>query len=132
MTYTYDVRNTGNVPLANVAERITDDTCSPLTFVRGDQDGDGLLDTPNSIFEDALDETWRFTCTMTIDETTTNTVVVTGTPTESGGVPLCSETESTPECDVEDDDHAVVEVVPPPPGELAITKEVTSGTRPQP
>ncbi len=127
VTYTYEVRNTGDVPLSNVAERITDDTCSPLTFVGGDQDGDGLLDTINSIFEDALDETWRFRCTMTIAETTTNTVVVTGTPTESGGIPLCREGESTLECDVDDQDTATVVVVPPAPGALAITKDVTSG-----
>ena len=129
VTYTYDVRNTGDVPLADVAERISDDTCSPLTFVRGDQDGDGLLDTINSIFEDALDETWRFTCTMTIDETTTNTVVVTGTPTNSDGTPLCPEGDNPVECDVTDDDPATVEVVPPPPGELAITKDVTVRAR---
>ena len=48
VTYTYDVRNTGDVPLADVAERITDDTCSPVTYVRGDQDDDELLDTPTA------------------------------------------------------------------------------------
>ena len=73
VTYTYRVRNTGDVPLADVAERITDDTCSPVTYVSGDTDGDGLLDTPDSIFEDSLDETWVFTCTTDVDETTTNT-----------------------------------------------------------
>jgi uncharacterized repeat protein (TIGR01451 family)/LPXTG-motif cell wall-anchored protein len=64
---------------------------------------------------------------MTIDETTTNTVVVTGTPTDSGGGTLCNEGESTLECDVDDEDTALVEVVVPPPGALAITKDVTSG-----
>ena len=82
VTYTYQVRNTGDVPLAGVADRITDDTCSPVTYVSGDEDGDGLLDTPTSIFEDALDETWIFTCTTTVDEDTTNVVTVTGTPTD--------------------------------------------------
>ena len=33
--------------------RIRDDTCSPVHYVSGDQDDDGLLDTPTSIFEDA-------------------------------------------------------------------------------
>ena len=78
VTYTYEVRNTGDVPLAGVADSITDDTCSPVTYVRGDHDDDGLLDTPNSIFEDRLDETWVFTCTTDVDEDTTNTVVVAG------------------------------------------------------
>ena len=64
------------MPLADVAERITDDTCSPVRYVSGDQDDDGLLDTPNSIFEDAADETWIFTCTHDVDRDTTNTVVV--------------------------------------------------------
>ena len=33
VTYTYEVRNTGDVPLAGVAARIVDDTCSPVTYV---------------------------------------------------------------------------------------------------
>ena len=74
-----------------MAERITDNTCSPVTYVSGDEDDDGLLDTPNSIFEDALDEMWTFTCTTTISQTTTNTVVVPGTPTDPGGTPLCTQ-----------------------------------------
>ena len=82
VTYTYHVRNTGDVPLAGVKDAITDDTCSPVTYVSGDKDGDNLLDTPNSIFEDALDETWVFTCTTTVDQDTTNTVIVSGTPTD--------------------------------------------------
>ena len=61
VTYTYEVTNTGDVPLAGVAETITDDTCAPVEYVSGDIDGDGLLDTPRSIFEDKADETWVFT-----------------------------------------------------------------------
>jgi LPXTG-motif cell wall-anchored protein len=134
--YTYEVRNTGDVPLAGVAERITDDTCSPVSYVSGDQDEDGLLDTPTSIFEDALDETWTFTCTVTLSETTTNTVVVTGTPTDPGGVALCGGEEGeggaaqVPEpCDVTDDDQATVTVVDP--GTITIRKRTpgTTGAR---
>jgi len=106
VTYTYEVRNTGDVPLADVAARITDDTCAAVMYVSGDDDGDGLLDTPTSIFEDAGDETWVFTCTATVDATTTNTVVVTGTPVDPGGAPLC-----TDGCDVSDDASATVTVV---------------------
>jgi hypothetical protein len=89
VNYTYNVRNTGDVPLADVASRITDDTCSPVQYASGDLDGDQLLDTANSIFEDALDETWVFTCSAFVDEDTTNTVVVTGTPTDPEGEALC-------------------------------------------
>jgi hypothetical protein len=89
VTYTYHVHNTGDVPLAGVKEGITDDTCSPVAYVSGDKDGDNLLDTPHSIFEDALDETWVFTCTTTVDHDTTNTVTVPGTPTDPDGNPLC-------------------------------------------
>jgi archaellum component FlaG (FlaF/FlaG flagellin family) len=134
VTYTYLVRNTGDVPLAGVAERITDDTCSPVTYVSGDQDGDGLLDSPISIFEDALDETWTFTCTTTIDATTTNTVVVNGTPTDGGGEPLCADEgpvgeavlQTFDECEVLSDSVAAVTVVDP--GAIVIGKQTTVGT----
>src|SRR5262249_12458269 len=104
VTYTYQVRNTGNVPLGGVADRITDDTCATPTYVSGDDDGDGLLDTPTSLFEDAADEVWTFTCTTTIAQTTTNTVTVTGTPTDTGGVPLCGvgRLSGADPCDVTD------------------------------
>jgi len=121
VTYTYTVRNTGDVPLADVASQINDNTCSPLAYVSGDQDGDKLLDTPTSIFEDSLDETWTFTCTTFLDATTTNTVVVTGTPTDPIGVPLCA---TTP-CDVTAQDTAEVTVTVP--GSITIVKKV-SGT----
>ncbi len=120
VTYTYQVRNTGDVPLSDVASRITDDTCSPVTYVSGDEDGDGLLDTPTSIFEDAADETWTFTCTTTVTTTTTNTVVVTGTPTDPDGVPLCGPDSEGgfPPCDASANAQAVVDVAgaPEPPG----------------
>ena len=114
ITYTYRVRNTGDVPLANVAGRISDDTCSPVRLVSGDTDGDGLLDTPNSIFEDARNETWVFRCTTEVDETTTNTVVVSGRPVDSSGAPLCGQRQDPSRvfrtCNVRDTDEATVSV----------------------
>jgi LPXTG-motif cell wall-anchored protein/uncharacterized repeat protein (TIGR01451 family) len=130
VTYTYEVRNTGDVPLADVASRITDDTCKPVTYVSGDLDGDGLLDTPNSIFEDAADETWIFTCTTTLTTTTTNTVIVPGTPVDPGGTPLCAApnaadlARSTTPCDAAASGSATVTVTP---GKLPATGN--SGSR---
>ncbi len=115
VTYTYHVRNTGDVPLAGVKEGISDDTCSPVTYVSGDKDGDNLLDTPHSILEDALDETWVFTCTTTVDQDTTNTVIVSGTPTDSSGNNLChapASGQGASSCDVEGTDKATVTLGP--------------------
>ncbi len=67
-TYTYTVTNPGNVPLSNVS--VSDNTCSPVTFVGGDTNTNSLLDTS---------ETWTFTCTMNITANTTNIATATGT-----------------------------------------------------
>lgn len=117
VTYSYRVRNTGDVPLANVRERIADDTCSPVTLASGDEDQDGLLDTTTSIFEDAADETWVFTCTTTVSDTTTNTVTVPGTPTNPTGTPLC---EPGAPCDVTGTSTRTVTVTKP--GTIVIEK----------
>lgn len=77
VTYTYRVTAT-KVPLAEVKERIADDTCAPVTYVSGDDDGNNLLTT--KAYGEFEDETWIFTCTTTVDRTTTNTVTATGVP----------------------------------------------------
>ncbi len=67
VTYSETVTNPGTVPLSNVT--LSDDTCSPMAYVSGDTDGDSLLDTT---------ESWRYTCTTNLTETTTNTAVASG------------------------------------------------------
>ena len=87
-----------------------------MRYIGGDKDGDGLLDTEDSIFEDAVDETWIFECSMVVDETTTNVVQVPGIPSGPDGAPLCG--PDTGEglvkvpCDVSARDRAVVTVDP--------------------
>ncbi len=120
VTYGYAVRNTGDVPLAEVADRIEDDTCAPVAYVSGDQDEDGLLDTPTSIFEDSLDEVWIFTCATTVQRTTTNTVVVSGSAVDPEGEPLCDTSQraalaAAPTCDPSAGAQATVVVGPPLP-----------------
>ena len=138
VTYTYRVRNTGDVPLGDVTDRVTDDTCSPVTYVSGDVDGDGLLDSPISIFEDALDETWVFTCTAFVDQDTVNTVVAEGTPVDPEANLLCGpDTDpATEPCDVTSRDQARVTIsqvepggggeVPPSPGPNAAAPSQSS------
>ena len=84
VTYRYEVVNTGNIPLADVKDRIDDDTCSPVRYVSGDADGNELLTGDLAMFEISA-ETWSFSCTTTIPRTTTNTVVVEGVPSDLNG-----------------------------------------------
>ncbi len=121
------------MPLSGVAARISDDTCSAVTYVSGDEDLDGLLDTINSIFEDALDETWTFTCTTTVSETTTNVVTVQGSPTGPDGAQLCGPSAGlilaiAQPCDVTDQATATVLVSLPAPVETTTTTTTTTTT----
>lgn len=61
VTYTYTVTNAGNIPLTGVS--VSDDKCEPVTYQSGDANEDDKLDTS---------ESWIFTCTTTITQTTTN------------------------------------------------------------
>jgi uncharacterized repeat protein (TIGR01451 family) len=53
VVYTYKVTNPGDVPLSAVV--VSDDKCSPVTFVTGDVNADKLLQ---------VGETWTFTCSQ--------------------------------------------------------------------
>jgi len=67
VTYTEKITNPGTVALSSVA--LTDDKCAPVKFVSGDTNGDSLLDPA---------ETWVYTCTTKLTQTTTNTATASG------------------------------------------------------
>lgn len=67
VTYTQKVTNPGLVALSNVS--VTDDKCSPMSYVSGDTDGDSKLD---------MTETWTYVCQTNLTKTTTDTVTATG------------------------------------------------------
>jgi uncharacterized repeat protein (TIGR01451 family) len=67
VTYTYTLRNIGTVPVTDVT--MIGDTCSPITLASGDTNTDAILQ---------VSETWTYTCSTTLSETHTNTVVATG------------------------------------------------------
>jgi uncharacterized repeat protein (TIGR01451 family) len=65
--YSYILHNIGTVPVTDIT--MVGDTCSPIILISGDTNGDSKLD---------LNETWVHTCSTTLTETHTNTVVATG------------------------------------------------------
>jgi LPXTG-motif cell wall-anchored protein len=67
VTYTKKVTNPGLVALSNV--RLVDDKCGPVKYVSGDTNVDAKLD---------IAETWTYTCTTKLTQTTTNTVIAQG------------------------------------------------------
>ncbi|MBN2198182.1 hypothetical protein JW698_03300 [Candidatus Wolfebacteria bacterium] len=69
VTYDYTVLNIGSVDINNVV--VTDNKCSPVVFVSGDTNGDLKLNERQT-------ETWKYRCTTTLSQTTTNTVTATG------------------------------------------------------
>jgi hypothetical protein len=96
-----------------------------------------LLDTSNSIFEDAADETWVFECVTSVEEDTTNVVTVSGSATDQDGNPLCEPAQQNdPQiapCEPSDRDRAHVAVVDSPdvdPGGDGDTGPGDAGTGP--
>ncbi|MDA3935337.1 MAG: ice-binding family protein [Actinomycetota bacterium] len=67
VTYTYQVTNPGTVELSDVT--VTDDKVDSVTYVSGDTSGDEILQPG---------ETWIYTATTNLTETTTNVGTVTG------------------------------------------------------
>jgi hypothetical protein len=65
VTYTYTVTNPGSFNLSSV--NISDDRCAPISGPTGD-DGDSVLE---------MSETWVYTCSQALTQTTTNVVTVT-------------------------------------------------------
>lgn len=69
VTYRYAVKNfLQEYPLTDV--QVTDDKCSPIKFIEGDDNGDGKLDYA---------ETWRYDCVIRLYETTQSIATVIGT-----------------------------------------------------
>lgn len=66
ITFTYRVNNPGVVPLSNVS--VVDNKCKNMSGKLGDTNANNLLD---------VNEVWVYTCTMSLKQTTTNTVTVT-------------------------------------------------------
>jgi len=66
VTYSFALTNIGTVPVTDIT--VIDDSCNPL-FISGDLNNNSALD---------LTETWRYSCSKTLTETYTNTVVATG------------------------------------------------------
>jgi len=67
VVYNYTVTNIGKSPMTHI--QVTDDKCPVVTYVSGDINNNKTL---------GLTETWKYTCTTTISQTTTNVVTAVG------------------------------------------------------
>ncbi|MBI5310168.1 MAG: DUF11 domain-containing protein [Actinobacteria bacterium] len=110
-TYTIVVTNSGDDPLTNVV--LGDDTCSPLVYVSGDEGAPGVLEVGQS---------WSFTCTTSLSESTLNTVNVTAE--DSGGGTVAAMAVAY----VEVIDRPVTPPVGPTPEPTVTTQSVLSVT----
>jgi hypothetical protein len=103
--YTYDVANTGTVPLALTPEPPADDTCSPLVPADplGDTNGNELLDP---------DEVWHYTCATSLSQADANASGDVINKVTATGVPDVDGTR-LPDLTVTADDTATVHVIKP-------------------
>ena len=68
VTYTYVVKNTGNVPLSNI--NVSDDKCANPKMIGGDSENDNVM---------SPQEVWTYKCSMVLNSDTTNNATATGT-----------------------------------------------------
>lgn len=87
--YTYTLSNIGTEPMTDVT--MVGDSCSPISLISGDTNNDSILD---------LTETWTYTCSTTLEETHTNTIVATGWANGISAVDIASATVVVGEPDV--------------------------------
>lgn len=85
VTYTYTETNDGEVDLSSPS--VVDDKCSPVTYVSGDANIDGKLN---------VGETWTFTCSLQLWNTTTNTAVGHGITPDGLDVTWCDPKDVDP------------------------------------
>lgn len=105
VTFTYTEYNDGDVSLQDVY--VEDDLCSPVEYVSGDVNGNDKLDP---------EETWTFTCTTNIYDTTTNVAIGYGLDPLAYNVTWCEDPENPDVgvfCDQDERDELTVTVVFP-------------------
>lgn len=79
--YSFAVTNPGTIAVENVT--LTDNSCSPLTFISGDVNSNAKLD---------INEIWNYTCSTTLQATHTNTAVATGWANNISAVDIATAT----------------------------------------
>jgi uncharacterized repeat protein (TIGR01451 family) len=89
ITYYYTVTNAGPDAACNVA--VNDDRAGAATYVSGDNDGDGCIDT---------DETWTFTATYTVQAGDPDPLVNTATVSSSAQDPNTSNNQASWSVDI--------------------------------
>jgi hypothetical protein len=114
VTYTYMERNVGNAPIKDV--NMTDDVCSPITLVSGDQGNDKILD---------VGETWTLTCTTTLTTPGTVTTHVKSTGNNTQDNRPHPEENAQANVTVRPQPTVLSETTPPPPPRPAPPKVPT-------